>query len=173
MAFEIPILQRSVDIILREYQKFLNNDVNAKQARAAIGFQISSLKQYEIDDGLYSARSVTVIPTSSRIIDLLLIFNSPYGILKFELNLKPLEQGKYVVVTNTLSKFEDELSGGSATVNVTFKISKRPIKEQEAEKYRNCFLCLTRDTRCCYLNNKHDEKSCIGCCYGKIHSKAV
>ena len=162
----------SKDNISSKGDKSSKDNISSKVsgARQAIGFQISALKKYEIDNGLYPLRSITVIPNSSRIVDLLLIYRTEVGKVKYELNIKPVESGKYTIVKNMISRYVAEEQYNTDTTITSILTEDIPAEDRQIND-AGTFLCLTKDTLCCYLKERHNQRHCPDCCYNQPHAK--
>lgn len=180
MELSLSQLQAFIDKIVREYKAYLEKSLDPKNVRAAIGYQISELKKYEHDRGHYPLRSITVIPNSSRIIDLLLIYNSEHGKIRFEFNIKPFTGDSLFTITKNLVSRYDEMEPASINTDIVMAfLVKKPIplrdkgerSTRKEETTSRSFLCLTKDTNCCYLKRNHDQKNCSACCYDQPHSR--
>lgn len=180
MELEVTELQIVIDKIIREYRHFLQGGIASEKTRTAIGLQISTLKKYEIDQGSYQTRSITVIPNSSRIIDLSLAYNTKDGPIKYELNIKPRSDGKYTIIRNIVSNYNENeplnvdnkiMVGTLVSTPLVQKRKKRsPISESKSKSTRT-FLCHTKDTNCCYTKKNHNKEKCSVCCYDEPHTE--
>jgi hypothetical protein len=175
MELTLLQLQAFVDKIIREYKSYLERNLEAIKIRYAVGFHITDLQKYEHERGHYPLRSVTVVPNSSRIIDLLLIYNSEHGKIKFELNIKPIGTA-YTITKNLVSRYEESetanTNGSIIMAFLTKKLRTPKLKKEEVSRVEptQSFLCLTKDTNCCYLKPNHDKTACSACCYDQPHS---
>jgi hypothetical protein len=191
MTLKLEELQSMVDKIISDYRKLFTEDIELHKARTAIGFQISSLRKYEIEAGMYSSRSIVVLPKSCRLIDLLLIYNSEYGQVKYELIIRPDTKSRYCIYRNRISRYdEDEELNIDSRIQIARGLTKQSTKPkiynksvvegssrppkgppQTLPRKTIAYLCRTKDTRCCYLDRNHPEDPCDDCCYEQEHIK--
>lgn len=179
----IEQLQDAVNKIITDYEKTLKGTLDRKRASYSIGFQISALREYEIEAGLYPSRSITVLPKSAQILDLLLIYNSLYGKIRYELSMKSEGKNKYRIYKNNITPYnEDDISDHpdkQIVIDPIINIEKPPSnKSPRLERKKRSpperlpqtqtFLCPTKNRYCCYLKDNHSP-ACNNCCYGEEH----
>jgi hypothetical protein len=176
MSLTLSQLQDVVNNIISDYKKVFVEGTEFEKARKAIGYHISKLKNYELERGFYPARSVTVLPKCSRMLDLHLIYNSEFGRIKYELTIRADEMNKFNIATNRITKFDE-----SEELNQEPTIKKSPdLKRQNIRRTEKTapprtipqirqFVCPTKDKNCCYLQKGHNRSSCPRCCYDEKH----
>lgn len=187
MSLSINELKACITKILTEYSKLLKNKIEFEKARKSIGFQISSLKQYEIDDAVYPERSITVLPKCSKLLDLFLIYNSEIGRIELEVTIRAVGE-KYRVSKCEIHKYDEDNINLNADIGLTIdtsllskvedakklndeKSNRKVPKRIENVKSSKSMICLTKDRNCCYLNKHHDPKKCVNCCFDEPHSE--
>lgn len=84
-------LKDTVWKIRKELTEYMRNpvEVNRTRTQLAIGFLVSSLKEYEVDDGEYDDRVVCVLPKNNNIVVLKLKYNTRRGQHDYCLVLTP------------------------------------------------------------------------------------
>jgi hypothetical protein len=180
---QVGVLQVAIDKILIDYGKMLKGKISKESASTSIGFQIDNLKHYEIENGLYPSRSIVVLPKSSPMIDLLLVYHTVHGTVKYELNVKHEGKSQYRIYKNSLTKYIDEKSEAStsseiiidATIDKFVDLSEMSTRSTRLKKSpperlpkQICFLCPTKNRECCFLQDQHSS-ACSNCCLSKEH----
>ena len=88
--------------IITDYDRFRKDQLIRDSVITSAGFLISAMKQYELEEGQYGERSITVLPSCSPIIDLSLIYNTDQGLARYILTIRPDQGTSYTIFSNKL-----------------------------------------------------------------------
>lgn len=168
--------------IINDYNSFRQGKISREKLKTSVGFQISSLRQYEIEEGQYSNRSVCVIPTSANLIDLVLYYNTNLGPSKYILTIRPGEGNSTIVSKNKLYYLDSNYQDPHESKK-SLKTSKKYFSESSEMKsdsgrststikppelFPKEFYCTKKNKHCCYINKNH-SKDCPDCCKNEVH----
>lgn len=174
-------LREKVDNIIKDYDSFRKGTITRKKLQSSVGFHLSDLRPYELEEGHYGSRSICIAPNCSPIIDICLLYNTKKGPAKYILTIRPEKGDKYTIYKNKLYYMDiDKYSSPFHIKSLSFtekhqtektvptRTSPMIITTKRSESVAQSFYCPTKNRGCCYIQKNH-EKICKDCCLDHDH----
>jgi hypothetical protein len=187
----IEKLQENINGIIKDYESFRQGLLENNRAvsavtrfRSAVGFRISALKKYELENGYYEDRVVCVAPNCAYIVDLCLLYNTENGPARYILSLHPgdkpstiaiyknklyyLTPDKYTCPRDARISFSKKYNAVNPSKQEKHTREKKSPLKNSIDNFPQEFLCPTRNKHCCYLSMNHSN-DCKSCCLDIDH----
>jgi hypothetical protein len=187
-------LTEKIRSIIKDYESFRRGTIDREKLHASVGFHISSLREYEMEEGHYGSRSVAVVPSCSPIVDLCLLYNMEHGPARYILSIRPEKGDKYSIHKNKLyyldsDKYDVPFKNRRFASTMKYQKeepSRRTIRAAPSAKSElttssgtststrsksespSQFSCAAKNRNCCYLMKNHPA-NCKDCCKGLDH----
>lgn len=174
--------------IISDYDKLRKGKIDISSFRSSAGYQISTLRKYELEDGHYGSRSVCILPDSIQIVDICLLYNTTEGPGRYILSIRPAESKGFIVYVNKLYLLNNDNCDepfNHKTVKKSYKYrtkphssksrSLEPIKSKGKTSTSSALTdeiyCPYKNLSCCYTKKDHKKGECKDCCYNEKHYK--
>lgn len=169
-----------VNNIISDYDNFRKGKISRRKLQYSVGYHLSDLRKYELEEGHYASRSICVAPNCSPILDLSLMYNTKKGPAKYVLTIRPEQGDKYIIYKNKLyyldiDKYSEPFHNTSISFTEKYQTEKsltscylsKIVKKSSSIKESH-FYCPTKNTGCCYYKINHSN-NCKDCCIDQVH----
>lgn len=176
-------LREKANNIIADYESFRKGNITRRKLQSSIGYHLSDLRQYEIEEGHYGSRSICIAPNCSPVIDICLLYHTKKGPAKYILTIRPEKGDKYTIYKNKLyyldlDKYAAPFHNKSLIITGKYQKEKTvstrtpqfittSLRTQDSST-QSSFYCATKNRGCCYLQ-RHHPSSCKDCCLDKDH----